>query len=87
MREAESIGLNLNLCKCEIITQDNSTLGTIMTALPQAQVEDSAQATPMGSPLGGRKSVTKAIGEKTAALKTVDEKFGALSADDAFILL
>ena len=48
VREAESIGLNLNLSKCEIITRDNTTLGTILTSLPGAQVVDPAHATLLG---------------------------------------
>ena len=40
VRKAESIGLHLNSCKCEIITQDNTTLGTILKSLPGALVVD-----------------------------------------------
>ena len=71
VREAEFIGLNLNLSKCEIITQDNTTHGTILTSLPGSQVVDSAHATLLGSPLGDGRCVAKAIGEKTAPLKRV----------------
>ena len=87
VREAESIGLNLNLSNFEIITADNATLGTILTSTPGALVVDSAYATLLGSRLGGGKCVAKAIREKTAALKRVGEKIVALSAHDAFILL
>ena len=48
---------------------------------------DPAHATLLGSPFGDGKSVTNAIGEKTAALKGVGEKIVALSVHDAFILL
>ena len=87
VREAEFIALNLILSKCEIITQDNTALGTILKALPEAQVVDSAHATLLNPPLGDGKCVAKVIGKKTAALKRVGEKFGALSAHEAFILL
>ena len=68
VREAESFGLNLNLSKCEIITEDNTILGTILTSLfGVLQVVDPAHATLPGSPLGDGKCVANAIGEKTAS--------------------
>ena len=77
----------LNLSKCEIIAQDHTAIGTILSQLPRAQVVDPASATLLGSPLGDDRCVSRAIGEKTAALKRVGEKFIALSAHDAFLLL
>ena len=87
VREAEQIGLKLNLSKCEIITQDHTTLGTILSSIPGAQVVDPANATLLGSPLGNDKCVDGAIMEKVAALKRIGEKFVALTAHDAFLLL
>ena len=65
MKEAEDIGLKLNLSKSEIITQDHATLGTLLTSLPGAQVVDPAQATLLGSPLGDDRCVSRFISEKT----------------------
>ena len=61
VREAEDIGLRLNLSKSEIITWDLTTLGTLLTSLPDAQVVDSVNATFLGSLLGDDKCVSRAI--------------------------
>ena len=87
VKEAEDIGLTLNLSKSEIITRDRVTLDTLLVSLPGARVVDPAHATFLGSPLGDGESVSRAICEKTEALKRVSEKFVALSAHDALILL
>ena len=84
VREAEDIGLRLNLSKSEIITRDHTTLGTLLTSLPGAQVMDSVNATFLGSPLGDDRCVSRAMID---ALKRVAEKFVALSAHDALVLL
>ena len=85
--EVESIDLDLNLSKCEIMTQNNTAHGTVPTSLPGPQVVNPAHNTLLSSLLGDGECVAKAIGEKTAALKRVGEKFMVLSAHDAFILL
>ena len=87
VKEAEEIGLTLNLSKSEIITRDRVTLDTLLVSLPGARVVDPAHATFLGSPLGDGESVSRAICEKTEALKRVSEKFVTLSAHDALILL
>ena len=71
LKEAESIGLNLNLSNCEIITQYNTTLGTILGSLPGAQVVDSTNATLLDFPLGDGKCVVNVTCENTAVLKIV----------------
>ena len=48
---------------------------------------DPAYATVFNPPLGDGRCISKALGEKTAALKRVGKRFEALSAYDAFILL
>ena len=87
VKEAEDIGFTLKLSKSEIITRDRVTLDTLLVSLPGARVVDPAHATFLGSPHGDGESVSRAICEKTKALKRVSEKFVALSAHDALILL
>ena len=81
------MGLNLSLFKCEIITQDNTSLSTILTSLLGAKVVDPVHATLLGSTLGDGKFVANAIGENTATLKGVGEKIVVLPVHDALILL
>ena len=87
VKEVEDIGLNLDVSKCEIITQDHTTFDTILTSLPDAHNVDPTYATFLGCPLGDGRCISKAIGEKAAVLKRVGERFVALLAHDAFILL
>ena len=87
IKEAEDIGLTHNASKCEIITRAHTTFDTILTSLPGAHKVNPAYATLWGSPLGDGRCISKAIGEKTALLKRVGERFVALLAHDAFILL
>ena len=86
VKEAEDIGLTLNPSKFEIITQDHITFDTILTLLSRAHMVDPAHAILLRSPLGDSRCISRAIAVKIAALKTVGERFVALSAHDAFIL-
>ena len=75
VKEVEDIGLTLNASKCEIITRDHTTFGTILTLLPVAHTTlgtiltslpgdhkvDHAYATLLGSPLGDGRCISKAI--------------------------
>ena len=88
VKEAKDIiGLTLDSSECEIITLNHTTFGTILTSLPGAHRGDPPYATLLDSPLGDGRCISRAIGEKTAVLKRVGERFVALLAQDAFILL
>ena len=82
------LGHTLNNVKSEIITHDNTTLSTILTSLPRAQMVHSAHATILGSPIGDAEYLLgHIILEKVAMLKRVSEKFDILSAHGALLLL
>ena len=87
VKEAEDVGLTLNSSKCEIVTRNHTTFGTILTLLPGAHMFDPAYATLLGSPLGDGRCISRVTGEKSAVLRRVGEGFVALSANDAFFLL
>ena len=87
IREAEEIGLMLNIGKSEIICHDHSTRGTIITKMPGAQVVDPANATLLGSPLGDVPSITVALESKIEALVRMGERLEYLTSHDALVLL
>ena len=86
IKEAKHICLTFNASKYEIITRENTIFDTILTSLLGGHKLDRAYGTLLGSPLGDGRCIFKAIGEKTAVLKRVEERFATLSAHDAFIV-
>ena len=87
MREASDVGLCLNLGKCEIISSDMTTCGTLLVALPGAQLVPRAQAQMLGSPVGDDSCVSSVLSEKVEALRRLGKRLRLLSAHDALLLL
>ena len=52
MEDAKVLGLVLNASKSEIISRNMSSCGTLLCALPGAQLVDPSRATLLGSHLG-----------------------------------
>ena len=69
IKSFEEVGLSLNNQKSEIICSDPVTRGTIITALPGAQVVDPSGATLLGSPIGNTSCISISLKEKTHALR------------------
>ena len=87
MKEAEDLGLTLNASKCEIISSDMTTCGTLLVSLPGAVLVPPGQAQLLGSPIGDDSCVSAAIGEKVEALRRLGERLKLLSTHDALVLL
>ena len=81
------MGLCLNLGKCEIISSDMNTCGTLLVALPGAQLVPRAQAQMLGSPVGDDSCVSSVLSEKVEALRRLGKRLRLLSAHDALLLL
>ena len=84
---SKDINLRLNLSKSEIITQDHLTPGTLSASFLDIWEVDSTQSTFLAFPLGDGRCMSRAISEKTDAIKVVGAKFVALSTHDALLLL
>ena len=78
MREASDVGLCLNLGKCEIISSDMTTCGTLLVALPGAQLVPRAQAQMLGSPVGDDSCVSSVLSEKVEALRRLGKRLRLL---------
>ena len=87
MKDASDLGLSLNARKCEIISTNMTTCGTLLVSLPGAQLVPSAQSSLLGSPIGDDGCVAVAIREKVEALERLGERLKRLTAHDALLLL
>ena len=87
MKDASDLGLSLNARKCEIISTNMTTCGTLLVSLPGAQLVPPAQSRLLGSPIGDDGSVAVAIHEKVEALERLGERLKRLTAHDALLLL
>ena len=87
MKDASDLGLSLNAHKCEIISTNMTTCGTLLVSLPGAQLVSPTQASLLGSPIGDDDCVSAAIQEKVQALERLGERLKRLTAHDALLLL
>ena len=87
MKGTSNLGLLLNAGKCEIISTNMTTCGTLLVSLPGAQLIPPAQARLLGSPIGDDDSVSMAIKERVVALQRLGERLERLTAHDALVLL
>ena len=86
IKGAKELGLFFNNNKSEIICNDASVRGTIITALPGAMVVDPERTCLLGSPLGDVGSIDTYLDEKIQALSTMGSHFSHLSAHNSLIL-
>ena len=70
-----------------MISRNMSFCGTLLCALPGAQLVDPSRATLLGSPLGDDSGVSIAVSEKVDALRRLRERLQLLTAHDALVLL
>ncbi len=83
----EDIGLSLNAAKCEIVCDDMTFCGTLLVALPGAQLIKESQAQLLGSPLGDEECISVALAEKVEELQRLGKRLQMLTAHDALVLL
>ena len=83
-KEAGIVGLELNPQKSKVIGVNSDLIATIQSALSGIHVVNAADATLLGSPIGGTGSITAAIDTKIAMLKCLRER---LHYHDAYLLL
>ena len=82
MREAVDLGLTLNARKCEIISSNMTTCGTLLVSLPGAQVVPSSRVQLLGSPIDDNPCISAVL-----TLRRLGERLRFLSAKNALILL
>ena len=87
MKDAEELGLKLNLSKCEIISHDMTTNGTLLVLLPGARLVRPSDAELLGSPLGDDAKISAMLADKVESLRRLGDHLQLLSAHDALILL
>jgi len=87
MSETSELGLSLNAAKCEIVSEDMTTCGTLLVALSVAQLIPPCKAKLLGSPLGDDDCVSAALAEKVESLRRLGERLKHLAAHDALVLL
>ena len=66
VKEVEDTGFTLNVSRWEIITQDHTTLDTLLTSLPGAWTVKLAKTTLLGSPHDYYRCASRAISEKVS---------------------
>ena len=71
IRDADALGLTLNASKCEIISTDMMTCGTLLVALPGAQLIPLSQAQLLGSPIGDDSCISAVLSGKVEELRSV----------------
>ena len=87
MKEAVDLGLTLNAGKCEIISSDMTTCGTLLVLLPGAQLVSPSRAQLLGSPIGDDSCVSAVLAERVETLSRLGKRLKLLSAHDALVLL
>ena len=87
MRDASELGLVLNTAKCEIISHDMTTCGTLQASLSGAHLVPPSCAQLLGSPLGDNACTSAVLADKVEALRRLGDRLKFLSAHDALILL
>jgi len=86
MRDAVDSGLTLISAKCEIISHDRTTCGTLLVSLPGAHMVLPSSALVLGSPLGDSACTSAVLMDKVEALRLGD-RLTFLSAHDVLVLL
>ena len=84
---AELLGLHLNHSKSEVICSDTQTRSSMLTVSPSFHCVDPANATLLGSPIGGVESVDSTLSSKKDSLQLLGERLKLLHAHDALCLL
>ena len=86
-QESHGRGAALNNEESKIICEDATVRGTILCALPGAQVILPEEAPLLGSPIGGIASIDASLKEKTKAMCLMGARFKHMSSHDSLILL
>jgi len=85
--QGATIGLLVNECKCELITNDVSVIERFRSIAPEVTVVDPAMAILLGAPVGGEQAVDFVLGKKLEELERLSNRLKHLNAHDAFYLL
>ncbi len=72
-------GLSLNAAKCEIVCDDMTSCGTLLVALPGAQLIKESQAQLLGSPLVDEECISVALAEKVEELQRLGKRLQMLT--------
>ena len=84
---AESIGLELNHQKYELVRNDTCSVGEMLCAIHGLHVVNPEVATLLGSLIGGLVGVEAAIASKSRSLKLIGDRLKCLHAHNALCLL
>ena len=85
--EGRSLGLHLNVQKCELICKDSSSMYTLLGTFPTLQVVDPVHASLLGSPLSSSTSLVTCLESKISQLEVISERLCHLPSHDALTLL
>ena len=76
-----------DISKCEIISYDMTTNGTLLVSLPGTRLERLLDAELLGSPLGDDAKISAVLADKVESLRRLGDRLQLLSTHDALILL
>ena len=84
---AGSLGLTLNHHKCEIICTDDGARDSMLAFSPSLQCVEPSEASLLGSPIGGPKSIDDVLSSKKATLELLGVRLKLLHSHNALCLL
>ena len=84
---ASNLGLCLNKSKCELISYDQSIISDMLSSCPGLICIDPADASLLGSPIGGQSSIDSVLRSKIDSLQTLGDRLTILHSHDALCLL
>ena len=82
---AGSLGLTLNHHKCEIICTDDGARDSMLAFSPSLQCVEPSEASLLGSPIGGPKSIDDVLSSKKATLELLGVRLKLLHSHDALL--
>jgi len=82
-----TVGLELNVHKCELITDDPEVLYKFTAVAPSIQHVSVSHSVLLGAPIGNSGGIDAILSKKLSEFKRLADKLKLLSAHDAFFLL
>jgi hypothetical protein len=87
VEEGKRLGLNVNVAKCELITDDPDVLRKFRSVVPQIAHVSTTSAMLLGAPIGGQQCIDDVLQSKLQELKRLSQRLSLLSVHDALFLL
>ena len=85
--EGPHIGLTLNDCKCELISDDEEVINYVRQLIPAVSTIDPSEAVVLGAPVGGGQVIDSVLQQKLVDLQRLADRLKLLSTHDGFFLL